>query len=178
MTTPRNRRFGRGISRARRTGRNVWVNENINEIPVDNTIAAINFLTQAKDFMKFDTTIVSVVVTDLNFSFQKLTQGVVDFRYALMVAPDTMDNDDFQTLFADSVGSPWMYMSGLHGLVPDQGIASFQFAGGPDTVRIKAKRRFRENNSTLWLIHQNVVTVGSTINENLGGMVRTLLHIP
>ena len=175
--TQRNRPRSRP-ARAQRRGRRVWVNENINSVPADNTIEAIDCLTAAADFMTFDTTIEAVIIPDMAYSFQKLTAGVVDFRMALIVGPTTLDNDDFQTLFADSIGAPWLGVWGAHARIPDQGLLTFALAAGFDVIRVKAKRRFRENDSTLWLVIQNVVTSGTTINENLGGMVRTLLHIP
>ncbi len=48
---------------------------------------------------------------------------------------------------------------------------------GGNGMRFKAKRRFRENNSTLFLLHQNVIA-GSDTSVTLDGMVRTLIHIP
>ncbi len=179
MTT-RQRRSGRRTGTRRRTGRRVWVNENINAIPVDNSIFSIDLLTSAAEFMTFDTTIVHVVITDLTFSFQvDDSGGLINSRFALIVAPSLMDVDDFQPLFADSIGPPWMYVKGLHTQAPVNSVIALNFTASNGPIHVKAKRRFKENNSTLFMLFQNIVEGGTTLSqEHLSGMTRTLLHIP
>ncbi len=175
--TNRNRRQARRP--ARRSSRLVWVNENINSVLVDDSLIVIDLLTNAQNFMLFDTTIVSVIVEDLHYSFEmSMTESLVDLRVALIVAPSTMDGDDFQNVFADSIGPPWLGMLGGHERVPNGGTGNINLTpAGP--IKFKAKRRFRENNSTLFMIIQNVVGPGgATTDENFSGFVRTLLRIP
>ena len=162
----------------RRTGRNVWVNDNLSVTLSDNSLIAVPLLTDAVDFMTFDTTIVAVIINEMTMSGQKLTSGRVTARAALMIAPDTMDSDDFQALITNSIGPPWMWVGSITERVADQAIFNFEFANSRFPVRVKAKRRFRENDSTLFLVFQNALENGSIISENLQGMVRTLIHIP
>ncbi len=138
-------------------------------------------LTAAADFMTFDTTIVSVIIPDLTITAQvDDSGGTLNFRVALMVAPEAMDADDFQPLFADSIGPPWMWVNGVHALAVINSLVTAPLAGGVHgPARIKSKRRFKENNVTLFLLQQNVVEAGTNLsNFRLSGMIRTLIHIP
>ena len=132
--------------------------------------------------MVFDTTIVGIVIPQLTFrATVDATAGLREIRCALTVGKDTLDagGGDFQTLYATSIGAPWMWVVG-RGL-QSQGAASLTLSlSGPavsDVARIKAKRRFRENDSTVWLIHENRVNAGDTALQ-LKGFVRTLIYIP
>jgi len=155
----------------------VWVNKPLVAASiVGDTSVAISLLDPAKDFMTFDTTIERIVITDLTFTFLKtVATGVVTARFALQIAPTTMDTDDFESLFLDSIGPPWMYTSGVTGNVNNGVSATFTF----DSSRLlKAKRRFRENDSTLFLIFSNIVDGGFYSGGQLDGMIRTLIRIP
>ncbi len=177
--TMRKRRSGRRGGTRRRTGRLVWVNENINLIPVENSTLITDLLSAAADFMTFDTTIVTVVITDLVFSYQvDVSGGLVNARFALTVARSLIDQVDLQTPFASSIGPPWLYVKGKHSQDPINSVVNQDFCeSGPIIVR--AKRRFKENNSTLWMHFQNVVEGETDISGvHLSGMTRTLLYIP
>ena len=157
------------------------MNENINSTPTANTVGIVDLLTSAGDFMTFDTTIQRVVIPAFSTSQTTVvTAGMREWRFALILAHEGMDAGDFQTLFQDSIGPAWMYMWGRSvrtsvaaELTLDFGNAGMN--GGP--IDAKAKRRFRENNSTLFLIHQNLQP-GVDTNISINGMVRTLIHIP
>ncbi len=130
--------------------------------------------------MTFDTTIVAVIIPDLDFVFD-ITVAITNVRtrWYLQTAPTTMDTDDFQVPDSDSIGPPWMYVMGNAARVVNNASVSFDYvakAGGP--IRVKAKRRFKENDSTLFMVFQNVVSGGSLTNGFLSGMIRTLLYIP
>ena len=174
--TNRNRRPARTARRGR-TGRNVWINENINAVVQPNNIQILDLITQAGDFMTYDTTITEVIVTDLHWSFTSIApSGLRQMRCALIVAPKLMDAADFQVPFGDHIGSPWMGMWGNH--LKLSGVDVFNIPLTPiGGLRFHAKRRFRENDSTLWLIFQNV-SAGTDTDNLLSGMTRTLVHIP
>ncbi len=178
MTT-RNRRSGRRSGTRRRTGRNVWVNQSLNFPLSGGGITAVNLLDSAADFMTFDTTIVAVIVTDLHVSYEILgSGGFVSVRVALQTAPSMMDSADFETLFINSIGPPWMWTRGRTSRNSIGDLVNLDFTPTEGT-RIKAKRRFRENDSTLFLVIQSLLEAGTTIdNANMIGMFRTLLHIP
>ena len=105
------------------------------------------------------------------------TSGKRQVRIAFQVAPSTMDGDDFESLFADSIGPPWMGMLGRTvNFANIATAATFDLlAGAP--IRFKARRRFRENDSTLFMVIQNL-TPGVDTDLTLDGMVRTLIRIP
>ena len=175
------RRFRSRTTTRKRTGRNVWINENLNQTPANNSLGTVDLLTSAGDFMKFDTTIQRVIVPA--FSTSQTTSAVAgmrEWRFALIVAHEGMDPLDFEVLFGDSIGPAWMYMWGRSVRTSAAAELTIDFTasgmqGGP--IDAKAKRRFRENNATLWLIHQNFADAGDT-NLSINGMVRTLIHIP
>ena len=174
-----NRNRPRARTTRRRSGRNVWVNEVIAPAAISpDTSTSISLLTSAKEFMTFDTTILRVVVTDFSFTLQKSGgNGIVTARYALQIAPTTTDTDDFASLFVSTIGAPWMYTSGVTGFLADTLLTTFTFPQGEDAP-IKAKRRFRENDSTLFMIFANTVQTGSFTAGVIRGMIRTLIHIP
>ena len=155
----------------------VWVNENVNIIPVANAVTSQNMLSSAVDFMTFDTTIVRVVIPMLSFSGDALTvNGLREVRYALQVAPTSMDANDFEPPFGDSIGPPWMYVGGRSVRLVAASTFTFDLVG-ENFIDIKAARRFRENDSTLHLIVQTVMA-GTNDVLSMNGMIRTLLRIP
>jgi len=165
----------------RRSGRNVWVNENINSAPAQNTLISIPLLSAAVDFMTFDTTIVEVIVTDLAFTAQvDDSGGTINTRWALITGHDQLNAADFDALFADTVGPAWMYVGGAHALSTINSLVTLPYAGGPfGPIRAKSKRRFKQNNTTLFMLFQTVVEAGTNLsNVRLSGMTRTLLHLP
>ena len=176
MTT-KSRRSSRRRTTRSRTGRNVWVNVGFNIQIVQDTIASLGLLGPAGDFMTFDTTIVETIMTDLQLVGDKTGLGNLETRWALQTAPSTMDSDDFEPMLTDSIGPPWMYVAGLTARITD-GIAFTMNYGVPGGIRAKAKRRFRENDATLFLVFQNAVAGGTALNMRLTGMSRTLIHIP
>ncbi len=179
MTT-RRRSPRRG--RTRRTGRNVWINEDFNILLGAGTNAT-PLLAVAADFMTFDTTIVRVVIPTLHFHMlTDATTNTRQIRVAWQIGPTRMDSDDFQTLFVDSIGAPWMYMTG--GAIKTAAIQeiTITLAGGAvnaalPAIDMKAKRRFRENESTLFMISEFTKASGDT-DPRLRGYSRTLVHVP
>ena len=177
--TNRNRRMpARRSSGRRRTGRNVWVNQNLNEVLLDNGTVLFPILDAAEEFMKFDVTIKAVILP--NFSNQ-WTIGIpheYQMRAALLVAHEGLDASDLTDLpFADSVGPPWLGVLG-HSSFRDGGSHDIQLSGGGNPIiQFRAQRRLRENNSTLFMMVQTVVS-SATVANQISGMARTLLHIP
>ena len=165
----------------RRSGRNVWVNENINSVPVGNSLGIIDCLTAAQDFMTFDTTIQRIVIPAFNWAFlSDATVGMREIRFALEVGKATLDAADFTSLFSDNIGPPWMYTWGRSIKINGAAAVTVDFSnagvqGGP--IDVKSKRRFRENESTLFLVNQNL-SPGTDVEQSINGLVRTLLYIP
>ncbi len=179
MTT-RNRRSGRrSRGTRRRTGRNVWVNHDLNEVPVVNTLTTRNLLVNAKDFMLFDTTIVSVIIEDLHWSFTSTTtSGTRRLAIAMLTGLDTLDAADFTSLFVDDVGPAYMVLLTKTLRVDDAGSLPHNVNITPQgPITLRAKRRFKENDATLWLLIQQVGPATDP-NQELSGLVRTLIHIP
>ncbi len=176
--TNRNRR-GRSGGPKRRSGRNVWVNNDFTSNPVGDALAIVNLLQGAESFMTFDTTIVEVVIPVMNYSV--LTDATVanrGVRCALMVAQENLDASDMISLFTDSVGPPWLWTGGDEfrtGAAGQLNLSLVIANGG--TIRAKAKRRFRENDATLFLIVDNESEAGDS-QQILRGFARILIHIP
>jgi len=128
--------------------------------------------------MTFDSTISAIVIPDMAATGSAAaSNGKRQWRIAFQVAPSTMDLDDFQALYADSIGAPWMGMYGVTANIVANALYTFDLTGGIPQ-RLRAKRRFRENDSTLWMIYQNLSASGADFALALDGMVRTLIHIP
>ncbi len=156
------------------------MNQHLSEVIVAGAIMPIDLLVAASDFMTFDTTIVSVVIPELNFSFvAEATTDVRDFRYALLLANSLIDGADLQSFFTDSIGAPWMYTGGLSTkLSGAAGSVDMNLVfqnGGP--IIAKSKRRFRENDSTVFLVVDSRLDAGDTV-PLVTGFTRTLIHIP
>jgi len=177
--TNRNRRPQRR-ARPARTARMVWVNEHVDLVLLNNSVQVINVLTLAEEFMLFDTTIVSVIIPVLQVMGEALTDdGIREVRVALEVGKNTLDSDDFNQLLQDSVGPSWLWIAGdaQFTTVLNEKI-KLDLLGNAGVARVKAMRRFRENDSTLFLIVQNFSPSGSEEGLILRGMIRTLLRIP
>ena len=129
--------------------------------------------------MTFDTTVVHVVIPDLAATFTvESSGGQIDFRFALITANNGMDVADFTQLFLSSIGPSWLYVGGAHidSVINAKIVLNFTSSG---PIHVRAKRRFKENNETLWMLVQNVVEGGTTLADtHWSGMTRTLLHIP
>jgi len=176
MTTQRRRGF-RGGSRRRRTGRDVWVNHDLNEIPLVNGIGNKDLLIPAPDFMTFDTTINSVILEDIHFSYDSLAPaGLRRFAIGLVVLKENLGSANMPVILQDGVGPPWLGM--LHAAGNISGVAPQNINLTPNgPVIFKAKRRFRENDSTLYLVFQSVSPAADTA-PLLSGIIRILIHIP
>ena len=178
MTISRRRSGRRGGTR-RRTGRNVWVNEHIGVALPPNSFSFTELLTEAAEFMVFDTTVVHIVIPAFFIQATFLvSDGLVTTRYAIIKASKLADGDDFEQLFIDSIGPPWLGVFG-GSITGDPGPHGLNIAGGGAPVlHFKAKRRFTENNDTLWLLMQSANSGGATGTTTVEAMVRTLIHIP
>ncbi len=170
----RNRR--RAPTRGKRTGRNVWVNTNVNSVFGINTTITVDLLLPADSFMEFDSTVQSIVIPGLTWSLS--TNGVANYNCAVafIAAPRAMDPDDFVSPLSDNIGPPWMgllWASNRFSGIQAETLQLVDIGG----MRFKSKRRFRENNTTIWMVAQNVGDAGSD-EGTLDGLVRILLHIP
>ncbi len=145
----------------------------------NNGIAIVNLLAGADNFMTFDTTIVETIIPVLNFSCTtNATDAIRGIRVALLVAPSTHDASDMTRLFTDSIGPPWMWFAGDELRTNAIGKLNLSLAfSSAGAIRAKSKRRFRENESTLFLVIDNQTESGDTILF-LSGFCRTLIHIP
>ena len=176
--TNRNRRARRPAARGR-TARLVWVNQFIDVALGLDSINIIDMLVSAVDFMTFDTTIVSVKIPWLSVSNDAAAvEGIRAVSMALIVAPDAMDADDFTQLHTNSIGPPWLYYTGQSArFAATAQQITFDLVQNPGMIDVKANRRFRENDSTLWMLIQNDFAAGDA-NLNVRGFCRTLLRIP
>jgi len=98
------RRSGRRNGTRKRTGRNVWVNNDVNLSPTLNAFELKDILENAPDFMTFDTTIVSVIIESLNFTYDSLAPaGVRRMAIALIVAPESITTSQLDPILFDGV---------------------------------------------------------------------------
>jgi len=177
--TNRNRPPPRRRTGPRRTGRNVWVNDLVSAALTVDAIALIDLLSTAADFMLFDTTIVRIVQSHMAISGRHdNTNGVRAAAVAYFVGPALLDADDIDRIMVSSIGSPWMWHRMNSAVFGNTAAGDFTFLMNSDSaLRIGAKRRFKENDSTLWLAVENQTAAGDT-NLRVDGFVRTLIHIP
>jgi len=161
----------------------VWVNERLDQAGVasnGNTIHPL--LTAASDFMVFDTTIVGVRISSLGIS-SALTSAVAGVRQvgaALFTAQENIDSADvLDGALGIHIGPPWMWHA--MGQFHSTGAAPLQLplvsSVGTNGVLVKSRRRFKENNSTLFLLLSTDVDAGDA-SYTATGYFRTLLHIP
>ena len=177
MTT-RSRRFSPRRS-GRRTSRKVWVNRIIQGALTIDTIQLFDMLTSAVDFMKFDSTILRVLFPSLSVSFDATaTLGNREFAFSVFTGPENLDSADVPDLFTSGIGQPHMsYAKNNFRLAATAQSVTTDLRPNGETLDIKAKRRFKENDTTLWLaLQNNLITNDATIEIN--GLCRTLLLIP
>ena len=176
-----NRNVRRRVSRPgrSRTARRVWVNEELATTLTINTIQIVDLMTAAVDFMKFDATILGVILSGVTISWDAAaTLGINRFGITLEIGKDTLDSADMESPLQTGIGPPWMFQQtaifrqAAAAVTVNQG-----FGPVGDVIRIKSKRRFRENDATLWLTVENSMVAGAT-NIQLNGMARTLLLVP
>ncbi len=177
--TNRNRPPARRSTRPGRTSRRVWVNTDVDLTLVVDTLQIVNLLTVAAEFMLFDSTILQVVVADLAMSFTPTASANVRrVRWALETGKDTLDSPDIESIIGLTIGPSWLYTSGGSVNISNAQVPqNIDLLRGQADIRVKAKRRFRENDSTLWLIIQNNMSAGDA-SIKFTGMFRTLLLIP
>jgi len=178
--TQRNNRFrGRPARRRGRTGRNVWVNTNVNSTLAPDAVQILDLLTPAADFMTFDTTVVSVIVVNLHYSFASLgPDHNVHIACGLLTAIDTMDANDAPIPLEDNIGPPWMGLLMKSERVSGVASQNIPLTPNSEALRFQAKRRFRENNSTVWLVMQSSNAGIADSGITLDGIIRVLIHIP
>ncbi len=174
-----NRNRNRPTNRPRRTSRRVWVNETLGTALVVNTLTLVDLLSAAQQFMIFDSTILRVLLGPFYFSINlSANQLIREVRYAVFTGPQTLDAADVESLFGDSIGPAYMHVGGLGGLFTAQSqLVTLDLNPDGASVDIKAKRRFRENDQTVWLAVQNVVHASDT-TLRIDGWARTLIHVP
>ena len=179
--TQRRRSAPRAVRR--RTSRKVWITTVVqNALQVVAATNVIDLMTIAPDFMTFDTTILRVEIPFLEMHFSIGTGlGFRGVYWGLLVAPKTMDFDDFQNVGTTHIGPPYLHVGAVGLEIPaGQPAGTIQNLLLSDTrnpVQVKTKRRFRENDSTLWLIMRNVSVSGDT-DITAEGLFRILLNIP
>ncbi len=134
--------------------------------------------------MKFDVTLLAVRISYLLWSFKTASSvpGLRRAGAALMVAHENLDAADVTEGPLDThVGPPWMWQQAV-ALDIDNLDTTFNFnlvSSNTGGIMVKAKRRLRENNATLWLVLDNEDTVGVSDTELFfSGYFRTLLFIP
>jgi len=141
-----------------------------------------DLLTAAGDFMLFDTTIVGVRISQLTLT---LTGGastqLKTFGASLLVGPTELDQQDVTSPIIDSIGPSWLWHGFASVRVPAAAEATLNIvtsAQGQGGLLVKAQRRFRENNATLFLLV--VYTDGGAVDTNIqvDGFIRTLIRIP
>ncbi len=176
--TSRNRRFP-ARRRPQRTSRRVWVNQNIAVALTENSIQIIDLLDAAPEFMLFDSTILRVILSPFFFSINiSANQLIREVRYALFVGNELLDSADVPGLFTNTVGPPWMHVGGEGALFTAASqLATFDLTSGRPHIEVRAKRRFKENDATLWLAIQNEAHA-SDVSLRIDGYARTLIHIP
>ncbi len=175
--TNRNRRSQTRTNR--RSGRLVWANQSISLGLSFNTLAIQDVLTPAADFMLFDTTIMRIVAPTLALTFtSEVTRRVRSVRWAFLVANENIDAVDLQGLFATTTGSPWLGVGGLTAVNSAVADITMSLSAQDNIIDLKAKRRFRENSATLWLLLETAGFGGADANLLVTGFVRTLIRIP
>ncbi len=126
----------------------------------------------------FDSTILSIVIAGLTWSYDTVDPaGNRHISCVFLTGNDALDTNDFQVPLADSVGPAWM--GTLWSSERNTGVqAQTQQLVPPEGMRFKSKRRFRENNETLFMVVQSFAPHNNDTNLTLDGMVRTLIRIP
>ena len=178
MTTARRGRRSPPTRRPR-TSRRVWVNKYVSSNLTVDTIALIDLLTPAEEFMKFDCTVLGIVIPWLSYSFDGAAVNEIrEIAVAIMAGNELLDAADVQVIRTSNVGPPWMWSKGTSALFAATAqTVTMDLISGQVDVRIKAKRRFTENNETLWLLAENAAAAGDA-NLVIKGLVRTLLLVP
>jgi len=131
--------------------------------------------------MIFDSTIVAVRISSLNISMTTVvTLGQRMAGAAIMVGHENLDSADIAEHPLDSsIGPPWMWHAmgqlslGQISRLNLPLVSSVEANG----VSVRANRRFRENNQTLWMIVTLNVDASDTA-PLANGFVRTLIRIP
>jgi len=162
-----------------RTSRRVWVNTRINQSLTVDTIEIVDLLAGAAEFMVFDCTVLAMMVTWLTYTSDlAATLGTREIAVAIHKGDELLDSADAISPRTSSIGPPWLWnkCSSARFAATAQSQTT-DLISGENAVRIKAMRRFTENNQTLWLTVENASEAGDT-NLNLSGMVRTLLLVP
>ncbi len=161
----------------------VWVNQRPLISLVTDANNLFDLLIPAKDFMLFDTTIVGIRISQLNISFTSGgASALKTFAASILVGHVGLDQNDVSANpLEPSVGPPWMWhgfassrVSGASNVTLNL-VTSAQGQGG---LLVKAQRRFKENNATLFLLVR--YNDGGVIDTNImvDGFVRTLIRIP
>ena len=172
------------VGSRKRSGRNVWINTALtNGVVSPNAITIFDLWPggTTPQFMTFDTTIQAVRISSLQQT--SLTAAVATTRKvacSLLLATRQLDFADIIFgLLATGTGPPWMWHSFSQlaiRVVSDLNLilVSSALTNG---VTVRAKRRLRENDMTLWLVVENINGAGDT-DTRLNGYFRTLMRIP
>ncbi len=129
--------------------------------------------------MMFDSTILGVKIPWLSYSMEAAaTNAVREIAYYLITGKSTLDSVDFTVPRASGVGPAMLHCGGNSARLPATAASfSIDLRGGIETIDIRAKRRFKENEETLWMVIENASEAGDTVLK-LNGLVRTLLLVP
>ncbi len=162
-----------------RATRRVWVNSLVSKSLTIDSVDIVDLLTGAAEFMLFDSTILGVKIPWLSYSMEAAaTNAVREIAFYLMTGKKTLDALDMTVPRASGVGPSMLYCGGGSAcLAATAQSLTIDLTQGVDTIDIKAKRRFTENDETLWMVIENASEAGDTVLK-LNGLVRTLLLVP
>ncbi len=174
----RSRPSGRG---PRRVARRVWVNRfiGVGGITVDSKVL-VDLLSSASEFMIFDCTILAVQLSYLYWTYTAdATDAIRSVGAALLTGQENLDAADILEGPLDSgIGPSWLWQQSVALRTDAAALVSMNIVSSTTGgIRVRAKRRFTENNETLFLVAQNLGEAGDT-ELQLQGFCRTLLLVP
>ena len=155
-------------------GRTVWVNKYFTFGGLTATGAnQVDLLSEADRSLTLGATIVSVKGQIVMHVEDPQATGSWDWRQALYIAD--IAQTTFPNLIDDALQPSWLWHNyGFWG----GGSANISTAHHEViTLDVKSKRRFRENNKTLWFLN-SVVETGVSSSLSIRLYTRTLLYVP
>ena len=183
MTT---KRSSRSRAPRRRTSRRVWVNtQDLASGFTMDVLAQRDLLASAETFMRFDSTILAVVFTQLGMSFAAAGgAGRSHFGALLRVGDSLLDTvDQPDPLLIDGIDRDIMW-HGHNMQRTGSGAQTFSLIGPGNggsqmnSLTIRTKRRIREQGESLWLVHKSTTALTTPTETVLSFSVRVLLLVP